>query len=101
MLTPRYAARALPLLVPRLHKLVSRLAVIVTCLNCHPQEPLKRSSERPLKVLLAEYKTLTLPIAWFDQLKIGRAACRERGCTYVSITVVAVLFKKNLNNSNS
>src|SRR3546814_14127082 len=34
--------------------------------------------------------------AGLDQ--IGRASCRERVCQYVSISVVAVLLKKNKNN---
>src|SRR3546814_15221675 len=30
----------------------------------------------------------------FDVLEIGRASCRERGCLYVWMSVVAVLIKK-------
>src|SRR3546814_17005948 len=30
-----------------------------------------------------------------DRMKIGRASCRERGCQYVSVEVVAVSLKKN------
>src|SRR3546814_18335026 len=35
--------------------------------------------------------------AWLtkDQIKIGRAVCRERVCQYESISVVAVSIKKN------
>src|SRR3546814_19945207 len=33
--------------------------------------------------------------------KIGRASCRERGCQYVSIPVVAVSLKKKHNNMHT
>src|SRR3546814_11072389 len=32
--------------------------------------------------------------------EIGRASCRERGCQYESISVVAVSLKKNTNNNS-
>src|SRR3546814_11701735 len=35
------------------------------------------------------------------EIEIGRASCRERGCPYVSITVVAVSFKNKCSAHNA
>src|SRR3546814_13900961 len=37
----------------------------------------------------------------WDTTQIGRASCRERGCQYVSISVVAVSLKKKRRKKNS
>src|SRR3546814_15782347 len=47
-----------------------------------------RFGARPMLVIAS------LLWALFTGLKIGRASCRERGCQYVSISVVAVPLKK-------
>src|SRR3546814_11906937 len=48
----------------------------------------------------AQVRQLYLPVQWtgvvqaLASTELGRASCRERGCTYVEITVVAVALKK-------
>src|SRR3546814_20819129 len=40
-------------------------------------------------------------IAWVARVEIGRASCRERGCPYVYISVVAVSTQKTTMNTTT
>src|SRR3546814_13649811 len=62
-------------------------AVEVTLANKNPGSTLKLGMARGIALL-------TPALAGLGVAEIGRASCRERGCQYVYISVVAVYLKK-------